>query len=433
MLKRQLGFWDSVAINIGIVIGVGIFRVPADVAVYLNNPTMILIAWVLGGLISLLGVLCYAELSSCFPETGGTYVYLREAYGKLVGFLFGWMELTVFRAGSLAGVAYVFAAYLKHFFDFGPGTEKVIAVMGIVTFTSLNILGLRYGTRVQNVLSSIKVLTLLGLVFVIFTASGEGALTRQAAQSVDWNWLALAPALIPILWSYGGWHESTFMSGEFKDTRWALPLSLVVSILVIMSLYLATNLAYMRFLSPAEMVGMESIAADILHKISGPTGKLIMAGMILLSACGALNSYIMTGARIPYAIAGDTKRLEWLGAIHPKLGTPMRSYLLNGVWATLLALWGSFGDLVFFTAFAKWIFFTLAGISVFILRKKTKSKEGFLMVGYPVVPALFTGVSLLLLATTLYHAQKASLLGALLLLLGIPLFFFLKREERARS
>jgi len=430
-LKRQLGFWDSIAINIGIVIGVGIFRVPSEVAKYVHSPEWMITAWILGGLISLTGVLCYAELSSLFPRSGGTYIFLKETYGPKMGFLFGWMEFSVLRAGSLAGVAYVFSAYLKNFIAIGPGTEKAIAVSAIAAFTLLNICGLRYGTGVQNVLSVLKVLTLLGISGAIFIFRREG-LDLPAAETLEPvkdYWWYLAPALIPVLWGYGGWNESTFMSGEFKDTRRALPLSLVTSIAIITGLYVLINIAYLSVLSPAEMLQTQSIASDIFKALFGTPGLLIISAAVLVSASGALNSCILTGARIPFAVGQDSAKLSWLGHVHGTLGTPVWAFTVNGVWAILLVLWGNFEELLFFTGFAKWFFFTLAGASVFILRRKYQGQDTFRLPGYPFVPLFFTAFALTLFITTIVSEPRAALFGAALLLLGLPVYALVHRKQ----
>ncbi len=434
-LKRQLGFWDSVAINIGIVIGVGIFRVPAEVARYIHSPGWMLFAWGLGGLISLTGVLCYAELSSLFPHTGGTYIFLREAYGRLISFLFGWMEFTVLRAGSLAGVAYVFAAYLKNFITYGPGTEKGIAVAAIAFFTLLNVCGLRYGTGVQNVLSSLKVLTLLGISVTIFILKKHDPLLPDllphTAVAVA-PWYFIAPAMIPVLWGYGGWNESTFMSGEFKDTRRALPWSLVVSIGIITLLYIFINTAYLHALTPEAIRQSKSIASDIFNALLGSQGRLFITAAVLISASGALNSNILTGARIPFAVAQDSGQLSWLGGIHGYFGTPAKALLLNGFWAICLVLWGNFEELLFFTGFAKWFFFTLAGASVFILRAKHGGCDTFRLPGYPGVPIFFTLFALTLFITTIVSEPKAAAFGALLLCLGLPAYVLLHSPRLAK-
>ncbi|MCM8775634.1 MAG: amino acid permease [Candidatus Omnitrophica bacterium] len=436
-LKRQLGFWDSVAINIGIVIGVGIFRVPAEVTKYLGSSLLVLLAWALGGLVSLLGVLCYAELSSCLPETGGSYAFLRASYGKLVSFLYGWIEFSILRGGSLAGVAYVFTAYLNHFISIGAGNEKLVTILAIVTFTAINIAGLRFGTGIQNVLSTLKVVALLAMSGLIFRLV-PGPVFKQTPLLLDIGWDKarwIAPAMIPILWTYGGWHESTFMSGEFRETNKELPLSLITGILMITGLYLLVNTAYLKVMEPVEMARSKAIASDVFLRLFGPSGQTVVTAAVLISACGALNSTVLTGGRIPYAVGCDYPRCLWFGKVHPRLGTPLRAFILNGLWASILALWGNFEQLLFFCGFAKWLVFALAGFSVFILRRHDRFLQvrqmpqapgpgrQFAMSGYPWVPTLFVAISFFLCWTTIHYAPRQALFGFLLIVTGLPVYF----------
>ncbi|MBI3307619.1 MAG: amino acid permease [Candidatus Omnitrophica bacterium] len=424
-LKRQLGFWDAVAINVGIIIGVGIFRVPAQVAQYLHSPSWILCAWLVGGLVSLLGVLCYAELSSCFPETGGTYVYLREAYGRLTGFVYGWIEFSILRAGSLAGVAYIFTTYLKNFIPFPDSADRFIAIFAIAIFTVVNIAGIKVGTRVQNVLSTLKVAAILFMAALVFAAV-RGPFFKDTSGGILSNGPGLslfATALIPTLWSYGGWNESTFMAGEFKDTKKDLQFALITSILIVAAVYITINIAYLKVVTPAEMMQSKAIASEVLTRLFGETGKIIVTAAVLISASGALNSNVMTGGRIPFAVGSDHVRFKWLGEVHGKYETPHQAFLANGVWAAILVLWGNFEQIVFFCGFAKWLVFALAGISVFILRKHGRHKESFAMIGYPIVPILFTLVSAGLCLTVILHTPREAMFGALLVATGIPIYF----------
>ena len=425
-LKRQLGFWDAVAINVGIIIGVGIFRVPAEVAKYLDSPSWILLAWLAGGLVSLLGVLCYAELSSCFPETGGTYVYLREAYGRLTGFVYGWIEFSILRAGSLAGVAYILITYLKNFIPFDESLDKFAAIFAIAIFTVINIAGIKFGTRVQNVLSTLKVAAILFMAALVFGVVPGNLFKEGVTQAVGMNStspLLFATALIPVLWSYGGWNESTFMSGEFKDTKKALPFALIASVLIVAAVYITINIAYLKVLTPAEMIGTKAIASEVLTRLFGPIGMTIVTVAVLISASGALNSNIMTGGRIPFAVGSDHSCFKWLGEVHGKYETPHQAFLANGVWASVLVLWGNFEQIVFFCGFAKWLVFALAGISVFILRKRERAHDSFAMIGYPLVPILFTLVSIVLCLTVILHTPREAFFGALLVATGVPIYF----------
>jgi len=436
-LKRELHFWDSVAINIGIIIGVGIFRVPAEVAKHLTDPAVILFAWIVGGLIAHFGALCYAELSSRYPHTGGTYVFIRESYGKLTGFLFGWTEIVILRAGSIAAVAYVFSTYLRNFFDFGPMSEKIIAVALIGSLTVINILGVKLGTRIQNVFSSLKVITILSMsVAIFFFATRQSGIPAFVASHVftsshfnSQSLFLFAAAMVPILWTYGGWHESAFMSGEFRDTRWELPASLLTSALVVTVLYVTINIAYLRVVPPAEMAGTKAIASEVFNRMFGSVGTVIMTIAVLISSVGALNSTIMTGGRIPFAVASDYPRFKWVAQVDSKFETPRRSLEINGIWAAVLVLFGSFEQLVYFCQFAQWLFFGLAGFSIFIARAKQKKDETFSMLGYPFIPAVFTLIATCICASIIWYTPQASLIGVVLILAGIPVYYWVKGAQ----
>lgn len=428
-LHKHLRFWDSVAISVGIVIGVGIFRTPAQIAKYLDSPQLILIAWLVGAAISLLGVLCYAELSSQFPHTGGTYVYLREAYGKFVGFIYGWAEFSINRAASIAAVAYILAAYLRNFLPYTANSEKWIALGAVILFTCVNMVGIHYGVKVQNVLSIFKVLAMVSMAgAIILFAPYYNPSIAHASSGFSLKYFA--PALIPILWSYGGWHESTFMSAEFKDTQKELPRSLIISALIVAGLYLLMNYSYLQVFSPQEMVHSKAIASDALQKLFGSKGAVMISIAIIVSASGALNSNILTGARVPFAVGQDTKKLEWIGKVHSKFKTPIRSLAINAVWACILILWGNFERLLFFNAFEIWLFFILAGLAVFILRRKMNHEMNFAMIGYPYVPFLFTIVSIWLCVTTILEAPQEALFGSLIILLGVPIYFLTSHRSR---
>lgn len=430
-LRKHLRFWDSVAISVGIVIGVGIFRTPGQVAKYLDSAPLILTAWFAGLVISLLGVLCYAELSSRYPHTGGTYVYLREAYGKFTAFIYGWAEFSINRAASIAAVAYILATYLRNFIPFPETSEKWVALGAIGFFTWINAVGVHYSVRVQNALSLFKVLAMISIAGAIISFVPEHNLYFSYSSS-SISIRNFAPALIPILWSYGGWHESTFMSAEFSDTRKELPLSLITSALIVGGLYLLMNYSYLQVYAPQEMVNSKAIASDCLQKLFGVKGAMIITAAIIISASGALNSNILTGGRIPFAVGGDAKKLEWMAHIHPQFKTPVRSLIINAVWASVLILLGNFEQLLFFNAFEIWLFFIFSGIAVFILRRRTKRPLDFSMIGYPLVPVLFTLVSVWLCLTTVVEAPREAFFGALIILLGVPVYFFIHRKH-ARS
>lgn len=428
-LHRRLGFWDSVAINVGVIIGVGIFRTPGSIAQHLDSSALILLAWLLGALIALVGGLCYAELASVLPHTGGNYVYLREAYGRPMGFIFGWVEFTIMRAGSIAGVAYIFANYLQNFIPWAEDYEKIMTIAAIWFFTGINILGLHVGTTVQNILTSLKLLSILIMAAVIFMLKGITLPSPESFQISQASWLGIAPALIPILWTYGGWHQSTFMAGEFKDTKRDLPLSIMIGIAIVAGIYILINAAYLQVFSPSQMAVTKTIASNIFSQFYGNTGKIMVTIAVLISAGGALNSTILTGARIPFAVAVDYPSLSWAAKIDRRFQTPLRSLVLNAVWSSVLVFWGNFDQLLFFFAFANWLFFALTGYSVFLLRKKKLSSESYAMFGYPWVPVLFILASLAMCIIAIYAAPRESLFGALLTLSSIPAYWFFRKSR----
>jgi basic amino acid/polyamine antiporter, APA family len=429
-LKRSLGFWDSVAINVGGIIGVGIFRTQGAIAQYVDSAPLILLTWFIGALIALLGVLCYAELSSCHPHTGGTYIYIREAYGRPMGFIFGWAEFMILRAGSVAGVAYILVAYVKNFLPEFMQHERMLTIGMIMLFTLLNIVGLHVGTGVQNALTLLKLVSILAMAAIIFTVKGlPGAELFTFSGIESKAWLGISAALIPVLWTYGGWHQSTFMSGEFKDTKRALPLSLVAGIMIVAAIYLIINAAYLQVFTPGQMAQTKAIASDIFGQLYGNTGMTLVSLAVIISASGALNSTILTGARIPFAVAHDYPKMSWLTQLHPKYQTPLRSYVLNGIWASVLVLWGNFEQLLFFFSFTNWLFFGMVGISVFLLRKKHPNAAGYSMIGYPWVPILFTILAITRCGITVQSTPRESAFGALLLMTGFPVYGFFRGKK----
>lgn len=437
MLKRHIGFWDSVALVIGSVVGTGIFRTPSEVGRYLKDPGWILFAWLVGGVIAFLGTLCYSELSASIPETGGTYVYLKRAYGPWAGFLFGWSELALMRAASIASVSYAFGEYFSRLLPNFLTGEKAVAIATIWVLTLINIVGAHYGKWLQNVVSVGKGLALASLVGLVL-AFGEGNLANFQTTFPELpggSALAnLGLALIPILWTYGGWHESTFVAGEFKQTDTDLPFSLLAAAGLVVLFYLVVNSVYL-YMFPAEgMAGRTLIAADVMQALFGAPGEKIITGIILICIFGVLNTVILAGGRIPYAVGKDHPILGWLGTTHPKLHTPDRGLLANAIWASVLVVWGSFNRLLFLSGAAVWFFFAAAGVSVFILRARLgHENRPFSMWGYPWTTLLFTSVAFWIFGNTALYSPRETALGFSIISLGIPLYGVSRMLARAKQ
>jgi APA family basic amino acid/polyamine antiporter len=432
-LKRILGRWDSVAITIGIVIGVGIFRVPAEVTKYLSSPCLIILAWLSGGIICLLGASCYAELSSSFPESGGNYIYLREGYGRGAAFVFGWTELLVVRTGATAAVAFIFAEYLQSFLGLVDAPIKLIAISSVAILSFINILGLRYGKTFQNLSTLTKVLALLGIIF-FGLLSGKGNSSNLSAVTVasDKGILPLfGLALIPILWTYGGWHESTFVAGETKDHKRSLPFSLITGIIIIASLYIAINSVYLYLIPAGEITSSKLIASDVMQILYGAGGRRMLEILVIISSLGCINGMIITGGRVTYAMAKDNPVFRYLGEINQRFSTPARSILFNAAWTAVLIIWGTFSKLLFFTGILVWLFFALAVAGLILLRYKLPHIERpFKVWGYPIVPLIFILICTALVINTLVFYPLESLFGLCLAVSGIPVFILSQRRNK---
>lgn len=434
-LKKILGRWDSVAIIIAIVIGVGIFRVPAEVAKYLNTPNLIVLAWLLGGIISLLGALCYAELSSSFPKTGGNYIYLRESYGPWAGFLFGWIELLVIRTGSIAAVSFIFAEYLQSFLSTNECLIKPIAIFAVLTLSFINIIGLRYGKMVQDLFTISKISVLIGIiVFGIMSKKGNISHFHSVPIVLDRRTFTLfGLALIPILWTYGGWHENTFVAEETKDARKILPFALIMGIFIIIAFYLATNFLYI-YLIPVEGIANANLfASDALQILCGRYGRKIFEILIIVSSLGCINAMIITGSRITYALAEDNIIFRYLGKVNNKYCTPYWAIIINGIWSIILIILGTFNKLLFLTGVVVWLFFALVGGALFILRYKFPDIERpYKVWGYPFLPAIFILICIALFINTIIFYPFQSLMGLCLLMTGVPIFIISQKKSNSR-
>lgn len=422
--KKTLGLWDSVAVLTAIVIGVGIFRVGADVAGFLRSPLLMLGAWLLGGMISLLGALCYAELSSSFPKTGGNYVYLRESYGRPFAFLFGWSELLVIRAGSVAAVSFIAAEYLQSLVLAGRALTKPIAISMIIALSSVNLFGIGYGKKVHNTFTFFNISAILGIIILgIFSRKGDILNFSSAAASGKGLLPAVGLALIPILWTYGGWHEGTFVAEETRDAPKTLPRSLITGVTLVTVLYVAVNALYI-YLLPVEKIASSSlIGSDAFAVLCGEWGRKLFAAVVVAGSLGCINAMIITGSRITYAMAQDYAVFAYLAKLDERYVSPRRAIIVTAVWASTLIAIGGFTKLLFFTGILVWLFFAAAASSIFILRRKfPKMERPYKVWGYPLTPLVFILVCAALFLNTLVFNPVPSLAGLGLLVSGVPIY-----------
>ena len=433
-LTRRLGLWDAKAIVIGTIIGSGVFIVPGAIARALPSPEWMLWIWVIAGLLSLCGALAFAELGAMLPHSGGQYVYLREAYSPLWGFLFSWVLLLVVRSGSTATLAVGFSIYLSYLIPMPPLVERLSAPAIILLLTALNYRTLVGGALMQNVTTVLKVGGLLFVAGIALFYAAPAGVEAVAAPTGDFGGTEIGIAMLACLWAYNGWFQAGFVGGEIRNPGRNLPISLGAGVGIVIVLYLLANVAYMRVLTVEEIAGTERVAAVVLERVFGSAGGTIISLIILISITGAINAGILTGPRVYYAQSRDGLFFKIFGEVHHRYGTPAFAVLLQGAWAALLSLSGTYTGLFSFAMFAAWIFYGMAVVGVIILRKKRPEWDRpYRMWGYPVTPVLFGLASAWLVASTLIEKPLPSLAGLGLIVSGVPLYFWWRRQALAAT
>jgi len=428
-LPRVLGLVSIVGIVIGTMIGSGIFINPAKVAKDVGAPVLMLTVWILGGILSFFGALAVAELGTMFTRAGGIYVYLREAFGPLVAFLFGWALFLVIESGTIATLAVGFSSkYLPYFIDLTGLQTRLVAIALIAFLAAVNILGVRKGAYLMNFLTSIKFVALIAIctLIFIFAKGSSGNFFASAATPADSGGLLgrFGLALVAVLWAYKGWETGTYSAGEMRDPQKKLPLGLFIGTLAVLSLYVLANLAYLYVFPASRMAASGRIAADVMEVVFGPAGAAAIAVIILLSMTGTANGHIMTSSRVFYAMAHDGLFFKSVARIHPKFQTPYKSIVLLSSWAAVLSLSGTFEQLFSYVIFGFWIFMGLTVAGVIILRRKRPDlPRPYKTWGYPVTPILFILSSVFLTGNSLIQNFWNSFFGLVLIFLGIPVFF----------
>ena len=417
-------------INVGSMIGSGIFLVPAAVATYLPSWHLVLLVWFAGGIVSLFGALSVAELGAIYPSAGGQYVYLRETYGDMWGFLYGWTAFAVILTASISAVAVAFATYLGSFFSFSPAAVKVVAIASIMVLTAVNCIGVKAGALVQNAFTALK-LAMLAILVIVGAIKGSAANLSSSASLPTLSAL-VAPfglALVAVLWAYDGWIEIAYVAGEVKDPQRNIPRSLILGILVVIAVYTAINFIYLFVLSLGKVAHSELVAADASKVLFGSIGAALAAVGVIIATVGSNNGFILTGARIYYAMSKKGTVFEALGKVHRTFRTPVHSLVAQGAWASLLVLTGTFNQLITYVIFTSWVFYALTAGSVFIARRKFPGVwRPYRTFGYPFTPMLFIVFALFLVINTLLEDPRDAGVGLGIVAMGFPLYAYWKRS-----
>jgi amino acid transporter len=422
---------DAVAIAVGIVVGAGIFRTPSSIAGVASSETTVMLAWVAGGLISIVGALCYAELASAWPGAGGDYGFLTRAYGLNVGFLYAWARLAVIQTGSVALLAYVFGDYASQIFSFGPLSPTIWAVIVVVALTAINWAGVRAGARVQLTLTIVEVAAVVAVIIAGFwVAPAAGVAATPAAPTSD-----LGMIMVLVLLTYGGWNEVVYVTGELPDAGRRIGPLLMLSLGVVTALYVLANLAYLRGLGLGAMAATDAVAAELMRKALGAPGAVVISLAVAVAALTSANATIFTGGRSAWALGRDTPALGFLGQWDAGRGTPGNALLVQGVVALALVIAGGFARdgfqlAVDYTAPVFWLFFLAVGIGLFVLRvREPDAPRPFRVPLYPVLPALFCLSNAWLLWSSLQYARAGALVGVAVLGAGALLLLFIRPRE----
>lgn len=452
-LQRALGLPAAVAIVVGTTIGSGIFLVPKDMILQVGTPGMVFAVWIFGGLLSLFGALTYAEMAAAMPGAGGEYVYLSEAYGPFWGFVFGWTQLWVAKSASIATLATGFYLYLANFWPglttvafhipipLGPGGGPIevrfgqlFAMAVIMGLAWLNYYGVKLGGNVQVAVTVVKV-GLIAAIVVIGLTSSEGSVANfgtsiPAAGGIT----GFFAALVAALWAYDGWNNVSMVSSEIKNPARNLPLALIGGMLGIIVIYLVANLAYFLVLPASEVAGADRVAAEMMRRILGNAGAGAVSIAAMISIFAALNGSILTGSRVPYAMARDGLFFRSVAFVHPQYRTPGVSIVAVSAWGAVLLLSGQYDNLYRLVIFSSWILYALAAAAVIVLRKKQPNlPRPYRVLGYPLVPVLFVGVACMLLVSTLLKFPRESIMGLLLIVAGIPFYYYWKGRNRGET
>jgi basic amino acid/polyamine antiporter, APA family len=432
-LKRVLGPSDLVLMIIGTVIGSGIFLVPGTILRSVGNSVpLAAMVWLAGGVLSLLGALTYGELSAARPRAGGLYVYIRDCFGALPAFLFGWTFFLVISAGSVATLAVAFASYLREFIPLSPGLAKLTAVLLILSITAVNIRGTRQSANLTNVTTAFKVAVIvtLGIVLCIFGA--HPLFEQQANVATESSLSGVGVAIISVLWAYEGWQYVTFTAGETLNPQRTFPLAFLVGTLALIVIYLLANAGYVSALGAAGVVDSTRVAASALSVVVGSSASKIVGVVILVSMFSAANSVLLTAPRVYYAMAQDGLFFHSLARVHPTYGTPAFAIGVSGAWSALLAAIGSFEQLLTFVVFIGWIFYALAAASVFVYRRREPNAvRTYRVPGYPLTPIIFIVAAAALVANTIATQPLRAAIGLGIVALGVPAYLFWRNRARA--
>ena len=434
--RRQLGLFDAIMIVMGGIVGAGIFANPSEVAHRVHTPFLILGVWVLGGFIAMCGAFIWAELATRLPATGGQYLYLREAYHPAVAFVYGWGLLLITQTGGMAAVAVIFASYFRALTG-ADWNSSAIAVIALLTLAGINCLGARTGSNVQSALMLLKIGAIAALVMIGFTV-GHGSLRLEPflGEPASFGLLkSIGAAMVPIAFAYGGWQTATFLAGEMRDARRDLSRGLLIGVAGVVALYLAVNLACLRVLGPVGLDATTTPASNVMRIALGERGAQWIAAGIAVSTLGFLSQSMLTAPRVYYAMARDGLFFKSVGKLFGKSGTPVVAIVLQGLAAIIIALSGTYGEILNFEVTVDFIFFGMTAASLFILRRRSIGSDvvTYRVPGHPFTTILFVLSCAGIVISAVIASSRNSAIALCIMLAALPVYYFWTRFRRTHS
>ncbi|MFA7679441.1 MAG: amino acid permease [Pigmentiphaga sp.] len=426
--QAQLSVFDAITIMVGLVVGIGIFRTPSIVAGNVSSEWMFILVWVLGGLITLIGALCYAELSAAHPHAGGEYHFLSRAYGKSVAMMFGWARCTVIQTGAIAAVAFMLGDYLSQLIPIGPYGPAIYAALSVLLLTVVNVIGTTESKNLQIIVTFLEIGAIAAIILFGFFGRPDAAAAPSVSMTPESA--ALGMAMIFVLLTYGGWNEAAYLTGELKDAPRNIAKVLTIGTFILVTLYVLANLALLGILGLDGLRESNAVAADMMRQVAGAPGEVVVTLAIVVAAISTLNATIFTGSRVFYAMAKDLTILKWVGVWDGRGKTPANGQILQGVIALALIGMGTvtrdgFTAMVEYTAPVFWGFLLLVGVALFVLRKRFPERQlPYRVPLYPVTPLIFCLTCLYMFYASVTYTGMAGLIGLAVLIAGIPILLF---------
>jgi APA family basic amino acid/polyamine antiporter len=430
-LRRAIRLPHATAMVVGTIIGASIFVQPSEITGQVPSIKGIFMVWLISGVLTFFGALVCAELASIFTQSGGVYVYLREAYSPSIGFLWGWAMFWSVHSGIIAAISVIFARYTTYFFPMSDAGVKALAVAVIIVISTINYIGVRQGSTLQTLFTLGKIIAIVLIILVgllLGSRVPEHFATGGIAKS-DITMSNFFLALIAGLFAFGGWHMVTYNSEETVNPRKTIPTALMLGTVIVTVCYIALNAVYMYVLPLETVASSERIAADAAEALIGFDGGAFMSGLVVFSTFGALSGIILCGPRVYYSMARDGLLFRWMGEIHSRYRTPYRAIAIQAVWSSVLAATGTYQTLFVRVVYTEWVFFGLMTIGLFILRRRRSVSRGYSIWGYPVVPAVFIISAFAIVINQVISSPSESIFGLSLVLIGLPVYYLWARKN----